>query len=188
MDRQLHLTTVARPDVRGRVWRPISAWRRRRELREARGEADAELLLSASTTPRTAWRSAELTAPKNRVGLARAVQRLLRSADARYLPGATPLNRIAVREHADTLRALAERLSALESPVGARGVLLLDRLLKDGYGPFYVSYPRRRAPRRARPCASGHGGRTLMFDLAALAIGLASLAFCFAVVFLLDRV
>jgi len=27
-----------------------------------------------------------------------------------------------------------------------------------------------------------------MFDLAALAIGLASLAFCFAVVFLLDRV
>ena len=45
-----------------------------------------------------------------------------------------------MREQATTLRALANRLSDLERPVGARGMLLLDRLVTDGYGPLYVSY------------------------------------------------
>ena len=45
-----------------------------------------------------------------------------------------------MREEADTLRALERRLSDLEHAVRPQGVLLLDRLLTDGYGPLYVSY------------------------------------------------
>jgi hypothetical protein len=118
----------------------LSPWRRRRELRAARREADAELLGSEFASPRTAWRAAELTESKNRLALARSIRRLIRSADARYLPGPTPLNRIGVRLEIDALEALAERLATLERPVTPRGVLLLDRLLTDGFGPLYVSY------------------------------------------------
>jgi hypothetical protein len=117
-----------------------SSWRRRQALRRARQAADAELLASAFASPRTAWRAAALIAAKNRLDLARSIHKLIRSADARYLPGPTPLNRIGVRQEADRLLALADRLSDLGRPVTPRGVLLLDGLLTDGYGPLYVSY------------------------------------------------
>jgi hypothetical protein len=118
----------------------IWTWRRRKELRAVRQAADTELLGSEFVSPRTAWRAAELTAPKNRLAVARSIRRLIRSADARYLPGPTPLNRIAVREEAERLATLAGRLTDLKHRVTPRGVLLLDRLLTDGYGPLYVSY------------------------------------------------
>jgi hypothetical protein len=117
-----------------------SIWRRRRALRSARRAADDELLSTDYPSSRTAWRAAELTAAKNRVELECSIRKLLRSADARYLPGATPLNRVAVREQAVALRTLADRLADLGRHVTPRGVLLLDRLLTDGYGPLYVSY------------------------------------------------
>ena len=119
---------------------PLALLRERRELRAARRVADAELLESGMPTTLTAWRADELTAPGNRLELARSLHRLVRSADARTLPGAIPLNRIVVREEAEVLRALAGRLEDLDRPVAARGVLLVDRLVTDGYGPLYVPY------------------------------------------------
>lgn len=111
-----------------------------RELRRARRIADDELVASAYTTPRTAWRAAELTSEKSRRGLARSIERLVASADARHLPGPTPLNRIAVREQADRLGELATLIGDPQRPVTARGLLLVDRLVTDGYGPLYISY------------------------------------------------
>jgi len=119
---------------------PLAFLRDRRELRAARQAADAELVASGLPTTLTAWRADELVAPKNRVVLARSLRKLVRSADVRYLPGAIPVNRIVVREEADTLLGLADRLEALERPVAAKGMLLLERLLTDGYGPLYVPY------------------------------------------------
>jgi hypothetical protein len=135
------LSTLApRPLDLGRLRFPLGALQRRRELRAARQAADAELLSSGLPTTHSAWRAAELTAPENRLDLARSVARLVRAADVRYLPGATPLNRLVVREESETLRALVERLEDLDRPVTAKGVLLIDRLLTDGYGPLYVPY------------------------------------------------
>jgi len=114
--------------------------RDRRELRAARDAADEELLVGGLPTTLTTWRADELTSTKNRLELAGSVRRLVRMADARYLPGATPLNRLVVREEAETLGALADRLEDLERPVSARGMLLMDKLVTDGYGPLYVPY------------------------------------------------
>jgi len=140
MDKQLHAGIATRSNVTARRLGPLSRLRLRRELRIARREADEELVASIYTTPRTAWRAAELTSHKNRATLARSIERLIDSADARHLPGPTPLNRIAVREQADRLRQLADLIRGPEVPVTARGLLLIDRLLTDGYGPLYVSY------------------------------------------------
>src|SRR5262249_3935850 len=78
----------------GRFDRPLSTrpreggglggvWRRRRELRRARALADAELLQTVFTTPRTAWRAAEVTSSKNRLALASAIRRLVAASDVR---------------------------------------------------------------------------------------------------------
>ena len=64
-------------------------------------------------------------------------RRLVRDANPRYLPGAAPFNRVAVRAAADDVLAMADRLADLERPIAARGVLLLERLLVDGAGPLY---------------------------------------------------
>jgi len=129
-----------RPFELRRFKSPLAFLRERRELRAAREAADEELLATGLPTTLTTWRAAELTSAKNRVELARSVQRLVRMADARYLPGATPLNRLVVREEAEALRSLADRLEDPDRPVTARGMLLLDRLVTDGYGPLYVPY------------------------------------------------
>jgi len=140
MDREVRLGTVALPGTSTGRSGPRALWRRHRELRAARRVADAELLASDHRLPHLDWRVAEITAVKNRLGVADGVRKLIRAADVRYLPGATPLNRLAVRDETETLRLLEHRLRELDRPVTARGVLLLDRLLTDGYGPLYVSY------------------------------------------------
>jgi len=137
---QADLVTIPSAAVKVAWPRLLGAWGWRRELRRAREEADHELLHSAFTSPRTSWRAAELTTPKRRLALARSIERLVRSADGRYLPGPMPLNRAAIRENASTLHELASRLTQLERPVSPRGVLLLETLLTDGFGPLYVQY------------------------------------------------
>ncbi|HEY7705564.1 MAG TPA: hypothetical protein VH968_00160 [Gaiellaceae bacterium] len=111
--------------------------RARRALREARREADAELLDTPVPSLRLAWRAAELVVPKERRELAGELRRLVRYAEPRYLPGAAPVNRPGVRAAGETLLAMADRLADLEQPVSPRGVLLLERLLSDGDGPLY---------------------------------------------------
>ena len=84
---------------------------------------------------RVMWRTAELVAPKRRLELARSLRRLVHDADPRYLPSAAPVNRVAVRASSEPLLETAARLEELDRPVSARGVLMLDRLLIDGFGP-----------------------------------------------------
>jgi len=86
---------------------------------------------------RLAWRVDELVGTKNRLDLAHAIRSLVRDANPRYLPSASPVNRPAIRAYSDELLAIAARLADLERPVAARGVVLADRLLVDGSGPFY---------------------------------------------------
>ena len=140
VERHIHIGATGRVEPRVRRLGPLSSWRRRRELGVARRAADAELLTSESISPSTAWRAREVTAPNNRREVAQSIRRLVRSADARYLPGPTPLNRLVVREQAAELLALGEWLEDMDRPITARGVLMLDELLTDGYGPLYVPY------------------------------------------------
>ena len=82
-------------------------------------------------------RAAELTSPRSRRALARSLERTARELEGRVLPSAIPLNRAGARPHLDLVRALAARLRAAE-PVSARGVLLVQELLTNGYGsPLY---------------------------------------------------
>jgi len=137
MDEHVQLGAPSR--LGPRRFTPIASWRRRRELRSARERADAEIL-SSNGSANAGWRVDEVTAMNGRRALARSVRRLVRSADARYLAGASPLNRLAVRDEAPSFQVLADLLEDPERPVSARGVLLLDRLLSDEDGPLYVSY------------------------------------------------
>jgi hypothetical protein len=133
-------TPLAHASVRRRRAFPlrwIGALHERRALRAARRTADEELLLSSVPPLRLAWRAAELVVPKNRLGLARSVRGLVRDADARSLPGPAPIDRLAVRAASPALMAVAARLDDLEHPVSPRGVLLVDRLLRDPDGPVY---------------------------------------------------
>ena len=95
--------------------------------------------VAAAESPplRLSWRVEELLAPKNRLDLAHILRSLVRESSARYLPSASPINRVAVRAEADTLLAIAARLADLDRPVAARGVVYVDRMLVDGSGPLY---------------------------------------------------
>jgi hypothetical protein len=85
-----------------------------------------------------AWRVQELISPRERIRLARSVRGVLKALSAKRLPGASPLNRAALRPYAPLLAALADRLSNLEHPVRAAGVLAVRRLLTDPDGPLYA--------------------------------------------------
>jgi hypothetical protein len=107
-------------------------------VRRARWEADNEIASQESGTPlRLAWRVDELVGTKNRLDLAHSLRSLVRDADARYLPSASPVNRPSVREHSEDILAVAGRLADLERSIAARGVVLADRLLIDSSGPLY---------------------------------------------------
>jgi hypothetical protein len=84
------------------------------------------------------WRVAELTAPRERRLLARSVRGVVSDLSPNRLPGAVPLNRVALRPHAPLLCALAARLDALEHPVRAAGVLAVHGLLTDPASPLYA--------------------------------------------------
>jgi len=109
---------------------------KRRRARAERRAADEELLESAWVSPLLAWRVNELVATSNRLDLARSLRRVVRDADARYLPNASPVNRVAVRAESSRLLAVARRLED-DRTVAPRGVILADRLLTDGIGPLY---------------------------------------------------
>ncbi len=110
------------------------------ELRRLRAAADG-LLLRAS--PRTrppallAWRAAELTSPRHRRGLARALRHVVRELDPRTLPGAAPLDRPGARPYAGRLADLADVVDDLSAGVSARALLQLERLLSDPASPLF---------------------------------------------------
>ncbi len=120
-----------------RINAPLHGWEARRALRAARRSADAELLVTRLPPPRLAWRRDELVVDKHRLLLGRALTDVVHASDERFLPGASPLDRGAVRECRAQLLELASRLCDLDRPVMPRGVLLVERLLADTSGPLF---------------------------------------------------
>jgi hypothetical protein len=126
-----------RPSAVRSLFHGLERLKARRALRAARWEADTELAHRTTAALRLAWRVEELVSTKNRLDLAHALRSLVREANVLYLPGPSPVNRVAVRAEADAILAIAERVADLDRPVGPRGVVLSDRLLTDGSGPLY---------------------------------------------------
>ncbi|MFL5953093.1 MAG: hypothetical protein ACJ76I_03180 [Gaiellaceae bacterium] len=116
---------------------PVKVWEARRAVKAARRRADAEILASRLPSPRLAWRIEELVGEQNRVDLGRALTNIVHTADEGVLPSASPVDRSAVRVCRPQLLDLASRLHDLDSPVSARGVLLVEGMLADGSGPLY---------------------------------------------------
>jgi len=110
-----------------------------RQLSRLRRHANRQLLgiVGPRSPELVAWRTAELTSDHNRRQLGKALRGVVSDLDPRRLPGASPLNRPRVRPHADLILQLADRVEDAERPISARGVLLVEELLTDGYGPLY---------------------------------------------------
>jgi hypothetical protein len=106
---------------------------RRRADRDLRTERQPYLHSSPAE-----WRAGELTSDRHRMKLARAVERTERDLSPAKLPGASPLNRVALRPHVDLLRELAARLRALDRPIPAWALLQVEDLLTSGESPFYA--------------------------------------------------
>lgn len=113
--------------------------RARVELHRVRRTADRLILADAvgqEGSEIVRWRMGELVAPASRTGLARELGQTVRRLDPARLPSASPLRRNAARRHEELLHRLEERLVD-GSPVTARGVLLLQRLLREPGSPLY---------------------------------------------------
>lgn len=116
----------------------------RRDVRRLRRVADSELRRPSTLylhSGLVACRSKQLTSPRHRATLARSVTRTVKHLSPNRLPGATPLNRVAVRPHADLLFLIAEKLRAQDRPVAPRGVLLVEELLTSPNSPLYAPEP-----------------------------------------------
>jgi len=132
--------------VLDRVTAPLQGWSERRALRAARESADEQLLAARIASPRLAWRTAELVSGDSRIALGRSLTAAIHGADERLLPGASPLDRLTIRECRAQLLELASRVFDLEREATPRGILLLTRLLDDSSSPLYG----RGEPRRLR--------------------------------------
>jgi hypothetical protein len=115
----------------------IRRFRARRELAAARRAADAELATARLPSPRFAWRTNELCSSEHRRLLSESLVSVVHSAEGRYLPGASPLNRAAARTESPLLLRLAATLAEDGRAVTPRGVLLVEHLLSDGESPLY---------------------------------------------------
>jgi len=113
-----------------------------RALRDMQVSIDRVLLHRQATplSPLLVWRASQLCAPEAREHLAAALRRAERSASAAHLPGASPLNRPAIRSSAVEIEALASYLTGTE-PVNAKGVLLVHHLLEDPSAPLFGHGP-----------------------------------------------
>ena len=105
-------------------------------------------------SPRFAWRTRELVSDEHRLDLGRSLTATVHSADERFLPSASPLDRGAVRASSSQLLELASRLLDLERPVMPRGVLLVERLLSGRESPLYARVEQARGARGDRADAA----------------------------------
>ena len=110
--------------------------------RSEREAADEWLLWGAvprPSSPLLERRARELVSQRNRSVLARHVRRFLAElGDPRCR--AYAVNRPAMRANYRALVELAERLEAADRPVLPAGVVLAQRLLSDGAGPFFNAH------------------------------------------------
>lgn len=124
---------------------PLRGWETRRTLRAERKRADEELVRARRPSPRLAWRIAELVSDDHRIETARRLTDVVHASDERFLPGASPVDRGAVRACRAQLLELAARVFDTSRPVAPRGVLLVEHLLGEG-----ALYGNGRAPRLRR--------------------------------------
>ncbi len=143
-----------------RVLQPVRELQKRRALQAERRAADAELIASVLPSPRLAWRVHELIAPEFRLAVSRGLTDVVHESDGGRLPGASPLNRAAVRSARPQLLALASRLATLDAHVLPRGVLLADRLVTDSHSPLYDRARAELAVREAERALSALERRT----------------------------
>lgn len=132
----------------------FGAYRTSRSWREAsrrRREADAWIESMAVVPRRCRWRVDELTSAHERRLLAESLRNVVVSLSPNRLPGAVPLDRVALRPSADLLTALADRLADPPRPVSPRGVLAVHHLLTE---PTSVLY------RQPMPKDYGNGAAT----------------------------
>jgi hypothetical protein len=120
------------------VLAPVRRLRARRELLAARRIADAELLATALPSPRFAWRTNELCSDEHRRALAESLVQVVRASETRYLPSASPLNRVAAREQLPLFLQVAAVLADTQRRVTPRGVLLVEELLTGSKSPLYL--------------------------------------------------
>lgn len=119
------------------------------ELRSVRRVADRLILADAHGAEGAdvvRWRKLELVLPASREALAREIEQTLRRADPARLPSAAPLRRGVTRRNEELLRKLEERMRD-GRPVTARGVILLQRLLREPGSPLYDDVRESRLPR-----------------------------------------
>jgi len=115
----------------------LRSWAERDRIRVA---ADAWIARGyENRASRYGWRIEELTSHGERKLLGRSVRRIVPELAAGRRPGASPLNRFALRPFRSELIALADRLDDLERPVSAAGILGVHRLLTE---PGSVLYSR----------------------------------------------
>ena len=120
----------------------VHALERRRS--DARRRRSADVLLASipgfRVPERLRWRAAELTSPEHRLRLARELRRFSWMAEQPLLLTSIPVYASTLRPNRDELEAVASMVGAIDRPVSAQGMVLLDRLLGDGiesplYGP-----------------------------------------------------
>ncbi len=75
---------------------------------------------------------------RERRELGRSVRGIVKALSPRRLPGASPLNRVALRPYCAQLIELADRLDDLERPVSTSGMRAVRRLLTDPDGVLYA--------------------------------------------------
>lgn len=119
----------------------VRALRARAELRRIRRTADRLILADTDAfegSEIVRWRIEELVASGSLASLSRELAGTLHRLRPGLLPSASPLRRVEARRDEELLRQLDTRL--LDGrPVGARGVLLLQRLLREPDSPLYES-------------------------------------------------
>ena len=119
------------------LWLRGPARIRRRQLRE-RADHWIERGYDDPVESPVAWRVQELTSERERRRLSRSMRGVVKSLSGTWMPGASPVNRVALRPYATLLAAIADRLAETEYPVSAVGVLGVRRMLSDPDGPLYA--------------------------------------------------
>jgi hypothetical protein len=120
----------------------VQAGRRWNERRRQRAAADAWIARAGGyRIVSYSWRVDELTSARERRLLARSLRSVLDALSRTRMPGAVPLNRVALRPHEALLARLADRLAQLERPVSAAGILQVHRLLTNPDSPLYARPP-----------------------------------------------
>jgi hypothetical protein len=126
----------------------LLALRRWAERDRIRAAADAWIARGyENRASRYGWRIDELTSWRERRLLGRSVRSIVPELAAGRLPGASPLNRAALRPFRSELIALADRLHDHGQPVSAAGILAVRRLLTE---PDSVLYARPLFAERSR--------------------------------------